>query len=162
MVGKLEKDKEVDSWWRIKTSEQVFGSLTFRRWMRTGMQGRKWNASQVPPSLWSSSLPDLLSCSNAALLLPFTTRTCTHMMPEHVSQPLLPDQTTLSHNIGIMRKPVFFLGIFFRHWSAPCYNCSETNKGRQLKESKSMFLQFTLRRRDFHILYMRKNVRFYP
>lgn len=162
MVGKLEENKEVDSWWRFKTSKQVFVSQTHWRWMRTGMQGRKWNAAQVSPSLRSSLLPDLPSCSNAALPLPFTTRTCTHLMPEHVSTTTASDQTTPSRNTGIMRKPVFFLGIFFRHWSARCYNRTETNKGRQLKESKSMFLQFTSRRRDFHILHMRKDVRFCP
>lgn len=125
--------------------------------------GRKCSRVPVLPSLSEAALQDLpfLWVHVATLFLfsvfvdargrnTFST-TCVH---NHCFQM----SNDFAHHRNDEEK-AFFLGLFsFWHWSASCYEHNDMNKERQLKKDKLMFLQFTSRKRDFLILYIKTQV----
>lgn len=151
----------------IKMEGQWAAQRVHGQWMRTrtrlGRRGsRKHGSTPVPSfSFRSSSLPDLpvlWVCSNTPPIFYLSGwQWQKHKFQNTCPQPLLSDQTTPSHNTGIMRKPVCFPGLpFFWHWSASCYNHSEI-RGDNWRRTNKCFYILHQEIGDFHILYMRKN-----
>lgn len=139
-------------WWKRRRSK------TDRR-----EQAESTTGFQFFPSLSEAALQDLpFLWVEAAILFLFSvfpdargrntfSTTCAHSHCFQISN-------DFAHHRNDEEEAFFLVLFSFWHWCASCYEHSDMNKERQLKEDKLMFLEFAPRKRDFLILYIRMQV----